>query len=275
MATTKLENLINPQVMEDMIAAQLPAAIKFAPLAIIGTKLEKTAGNTLSIPKYAFIGNAQDVAEGEAIPVSKLTTSMTTVTVKKAGKGVEITDESVLSGHGDVIEEAANQIKLSIAGKIEDDLIASLETIEAPYVYEAGTNITPEKIAMAKIKFGELVDEPAVLFVTPSQYAEIITNKDFIALKDFGGKPVLMSGIVGEVYGCQVIVTSKLPINGGKVSNYIVKPGALGIEMKRSPQIETTRFSKNRITELTGDQHYATYLKNVSKAVKVIFDVTP
>ena len=78
---TKLENLVNPQVLADMISAELPNAIRFAPLAVVGRKLEGRAGNTITMPKYGYIGDAVDVAEGEDIPISQMSTTTTQVTV--------------------------------------------------------------------------------------------------------------------------------------------------------------------------------------------------
>lgn len=51
--TTKLQNLINPQVMADMISAGLPAKIKFTPLAKVDNTLAARPGNTITVPKYA------------------------------------------------------------------------------------------------------------------------------------------------------------------------------------------------------------------------------
>ena len=67
---TKIADLINPEVLEDMISAELPNAITFAPLAVVGTRLEGRAGNTITMPKFGYIGDAVDVAEGEDIPIS-------------------------------------------------------------------------------------------------------------------------------------------------------------------------------------------------------------
>jgi hypothetical protein len=49
---TKIADLINPQVLADMVSAELPNAITFAPLATVGTRLEGRAGNTLTMPKF-------------------------------------------------------------------------------------------------------------------------------------------------------------------------------------------------------------------------------
>ena len=50
---TKLENLINPQVMADMISAKLPQMIKVTPIARIDNTLVGRAGDTITIPKFA------------------------------------------------------------------------------------------------------------------------------------------------------------------------------------------------------------------------------
>ena len=51
---TKLAQLVNPQVLADMISAELPNAIALAPLAVVGRKLQGSGGNTLTMPKYGY-----------------------------------------------------------------------------------------------------------------------------------------------------------------------------------------------------------------------------
>ena len=101
MTITKLQNMINPEVLASMVDGELEFAIKFAPLATIDKTLVGRPGNTVSLPAYKMIGEAANVAEGEAIPVEALATESVDVTVKKAGKGVMLTDEAILSGYGD------------------------------------------------------------------------------------------------------------------------------------------------------------------------------
>ena len=73
MALTKLENLVDPEVMAQMVSAKLPKKIKFSPIARIDTTLAGRPGSTITVPKYAYIGDAEDVAEGVAMGTTVLT----------------------------------------------------------------------------------------------------------------------------------------------------------------------------------------------------------
>ena len=45
--TTKLENMVNPEVMAPMVSAKLEAAMKFAPLATIDRTLQGKPGGSI------------------------------------------------------------------------------------------------------------------------------------------------------------------------------------------------------------------------------------
>ena len=110
MTITKLEKMINPQVLASMVDGELEFALKFTNLATVDKTLVGRPGNTISLPAYKMIGEATDVGEGEAIPVEALATEIQNVTVKKAGKGIRITDEAILSGYGDPLGQASKQL---------------------------------------------------------------------------------------------------------------------------------------------------------------------
>ena len=254
---TKIADLINPQVLADMISAELPNAITFAPLATVGTKLEGRAGNTLTLPKFGYIGDAADVAEGEDIPIAKMTTSETEVTIKKAGKGVELTDEAVLNGYGDNVGEAKAQIVMSLANKIDNDMLASLKTASLT----ASAAMSVAGLLTAKAKFGEKVNQPSVLVINSANYVKIAT--EIVSLENTD--KVLMDGVVGKLAGMQVAISDKL----ANTEAYIVATGALGLEYKRRVMVETDRDIISKTNVITGDVHYATYLRDESKAIKV------
>ena len=53
MATTKLSDLLNPQVVAEYIDAKLVDKIKLSPLAVMGTALQSPPGNTITMPAWA------------------------------------------------------------------------------------------------------------------------------------------------------------------------------------------------------------------------------
>lgn len=273
---TKIANMINPEVMADVVRDKLTDLIKFTPLAKIDTTLQGRAGDTVTLPKFAYIGDAADVAEGEAIPMSLLTTSTSKVKVKKAGKGIKITDEAVLSGYGDPVGEGTNQLSLSIAAKVDNDCLTALSGIKANMTVDvsAKNTIGSHVIADGLVKFGENLEGEKVLLIAPAQLAQIRKDPDYLKPSEMTQKAI-MSGVIGEIWGCQICVSNKIKASGSKYTNYIVKPGALAIYLKRGVEVETARDISLKLTEITADEHYAVYLLDESKAVKLVTAENP
>lgn len=211
MAMTKLANLVNPQVMADMISATLPKKIKFAPIASINRNLEGRAGNTITIPKYAYIGDAEDVAEGVAMGTTVLTASTTQATVKKAGKALELTDESVLSGYGDPLGEAGKQATMSIASKIDTDCYNALLDADLKYAPASPVVISYAGVVHANAKFGDESDATLakVLFIHPDQEETLLLDSNFIS-NDKYNADVIMNGHIGRIAGAEVVKSKKV-----------------------------------------------------------------
>lgn len=278
MAQTKLTNLVNPQVMADMISAGLDKAIKFSPLAKIDSTLVGQPGNTITVPKYAYIGDAEVVAEGVAMDTVVLSATTTTATVKKAGKGVEITDEAALSGYGDPVGEAEKQLKISIAAKIDNDCYDALNSATAKYDGKAAI-IGYEGVVKAVDVFGEEDYTQKVMFIHPKQITQLRLDPEF---RDKNKYPldVVMTGVIGEIAGCQVIPSKKVKLTDTyyecpivKVTNAEVDGDvpALTIYRKRDVIVESDRDILKKTTVITADEHYTAHLSNDSKVVVAQF----
>lgn len=212
MAMTKLKDLVDPQVMADMVSAKLPKKIKFTPIARIDTTLEGRPGSTITVPKYAYIGDAEDVAEGVAMGTTVLTASTTEAKVKKAGKAVELTDESVLSGYGDPVGTAVNQLTMSIAAKVDNDGYDAL--CGAPLTYDGtATEISYRGVVSANAKFEDESDASLtkIIFIHPNQEATLLNDDDFKS-NDKYPLNVIMSGTIGSIAGAQVVKSKKVKL---------------------------------------------------------------
>jgi len=212
MPQTKLANLVDPEVMADMVSAKLPKKIKFSPIARIDTTLVGRPGSTIVVPKYAYIGDAEDVAEGAAMGTTVLTASTTEAKVKKAGKAVELTDESVLSGYGDPMGTTVNQIAMSIAAKVDNDCYDAL--CDAPIQYDGtAANISYSAVVSANSKFDDESDAALtkILFINPAQEATLLNDADFKS-NDKYPLNVIMRGTIGSIAGAQVVKSKKVKL---------------------------------------------------------------
>ncbi|AND39613.1 N4-gp56 family major capsid protein [Cytobacillus oceanisediminis] len=264
MAQTKLANLVNPQVMADMISASLPNKIKFAPLARLDDTLVGQAGDTVTIPKFSYIGDADDLTEGVAMGTVVLSATTQSATIKQAGKAVEITDKAALAGYGDPVGEAERQLEDSIAAKVDKDLVTALNG--ATLLHDnALAVISYDAIVDAVDKFEEEDDEQKILFIHPLQKGTLRKDPKFIE----NVPNAFMTGVIGEIAGCQVVASKKVPNNAGVYTNFIVKPGALAIYLKKDVEVESQRDILAKTTVISADEHYVAVLENDAKAVRV------
>ena len=264
---TYLSDLIDPQVIADLVDQKLVDYIRFAPLAVIDTTLQGRPGSTVTVPRYAYIGDATVVAEGQDIPISKLEQDSVDAEIHKIAKGTQITDEAMLSGFGDPMDEGATQIVLSIASKLDNEMLAVLETIASPMVHTGTTGgLVPDDVNNALELFGEDVDGEKVLLVPPALHTKLRATKEWVPASEMAAN-MLIKGAVGECYGCQVVVSNKLKTSG---EAFIVKPGALRIFLKRDTLVEKARDIINKSTIVTADKHEVCYLYDASKAIKIV-----
>ena len=277
---TEIKNLIDPQVLAEFIDVKLMNAIKFAPLCAVNNELQGRPGSKLTLPQYTFIGLADDVAEGDDVKFGDLGYRTVEVPVKKAGKGVKITDEAILSAYGNPVDEIAKQLLMAIAGKVDNDCVeafrngsinlaqgeadAELDTVQTVNGAEFGKNMIIDMIA----KFGEDIEEDMTLLVNPAHLAVLRKSDDFVHVMD--GQAII-SGEMGQIFGCRVVVSNKVNANEA----FLVKAGAVEIIMKRNVAVEADRDIVNKTNIFVVDEHYAVYLKDATKLVRATNVVIP
>lgn len=255
---TKLANLIDPQVLAEYLDVKLMDAIKFAPLCAVRNDLVGRPGDTLSLPKYAFIGLAEDVAEGEDVPMANLSATKVDKKVKKAGKGVKITDEAILSAYGNPEDEIAKQLLMAIAGKVDNDCAEAFR--------QATLTVTAAKfdkyvISDMMAKFGEDLEEDMTAVINPAHLAILRKDPDFVQVNQ---GDVIMNGEVGRLFGCRIVISNKVQTTEA----FLVKTGAVKILMKRNVMVEADRDIVNKTNVFVADEHYVAYLEDESKIVK-------
>ncbi len=208
---TKMENMINPEVMGDMLDAKIEAQLKLTPYAKVDTTLQGVPGDTKTVPSWNYIGDAEDIAEGEEVDTTKMTSSKSTFTIKKAMKSVSITQESINSGLGNPVGQAETQLAKSIAGKVDNDVLN--EAYKAKMSSGDGTSqISYSGLVDASTKFEDEEDGiEKVLFIHPAQEGTLLKDSNFISADKY--EPgVMVKGAIGKVAGCQVKKSKKVKL---------------------------------------------------------------
>lgn len=278
MAVTKLANLINPEVMADMISAKIDNAIVVTPFAKVDNTLAGQPGSKISVPRYDYIGDAATVAEGADIGESQLTADVVEYEVKKAAKGVTITDEALLSAYGNPAGEITNQLSISLAGKVEGDCVDALAG--ATDTYEAGAVISYEGIVNAIDKFEEELNTEKVMFINPAQVSTLRLDPNFISADKYN-QQVIMRGEIGMIANTRIVPSRRIKLATDTYSCPIVKietddrteddVPALTIFTKRETNVETERDTHKKTTFISADKHYVVALTNDAKVVVAKF----
>lgn len=212
MSVTKLENLVDPQVLADMVSGKVEKYIRVTPFAKIDNTLQGRPGSTITVPFYGHIGNAVVVNEGEQIPTKALSTSTKDYKIHKIGNGVTLTDESVLSGYGDPVTEAGKELASSIAQKVDEDAMSELLKSDQHFI--SSTTIKYEAVVDGIDVFQEEWNTPKVMFIHPSQVTKLRKDANFISADKYGvGTNVVMYGEIGMIANTRIVMSKRVPKN--------------------------------------------------------------
>ena len=283
MSMTKMTNMINPEVMGDMISAKIEALLKITPFAKVDTSLQGVPGDTKTVPSWNYIGDAVDVAEGESVTGTVLTCGSKTFTIKKAMKQVKISQESVNSGLGNPIGQAEKQLALSVAGKVDSDVLEAVLT-STQTSGDGTAAISYAGIVDAVGVFDEEEITDKVMFVAPSQVTKLRKDADFISADKYNNS-VMMTGEIGMVAGVRIVPSKKIVEDGGVFTCPIIKLEAASAEteytedelaavtifLKKDTQTDAEWIPGNQSHEITTAKYYGVALTNEAKVVLAKF----
>ncbi|MCD7132962.1 N4-gp56 family major capsid protein [Limosilactobacillus balticus] len=264
--------MLDPQVLSEMLSAQLTAGLRFAPLGEIDTTLVGKPGSTVDFPAWNYIGDAKDLKEGEAIETADLTYGTKSATIKEVGNGVNLTDQSILTGYGDPYGEAGNQLLTSIQNKIDNDSLEALRGATQTKSADATLDGLQDVLDMYNLEDDRTVI--AIVSPTVAGRLRLSAGKDWLRGSELGAQRII-SGVSGEILAVQIVRSRKLNANEGifVLPKKDAKDKApLKIMLKRDVVVEAERHAGKRSTALYASTYQAPYLYDPSKVIKVTFN---
>lgn len=224
---TNITTLVNgdvfdPEVVSDMINAKVEKKAVMSGYIKVDSTLQGVPGSTITVPRWGYIGEAVDLEEGQPIDTTKMAFTTAQYGIKKIGKGVMLTDEAQLSGYGNPMGTATNQIAMSISEKLDNDRVAVLYESKNVLDTHVGSAIKYAAIVDGVDMFGEEEESRKVILIHSKQKTQLRKDADFLSADKFQAG-VMVSGAIGRVAGCDVVVSNKVKMEDGVYYNPIIK----------------------------------------------------
>lgn len=125
MANTINKNVIVPEVYAELVREKIAGKTKVAQFAKVLGDLQGKEGETLTMPKWGYIGDATDWAINTPMTSTQMKQTKTTATIKAiAAPAVKVADYDNEVELGNAVNEVAGQQAVSIARKQDTDAIA-------------------------------------------------------------------------------------------------------------------------------------------------------
>lgn len=221
--TTTLVNgdVFDPEVVSDMINAKVTKKAVMTGYIHVDNSLEGVPGSEVTVPKWGYIGEAKEYAEGEPIDTTKMAFTTAQYGIKKIGQGVRLTDEAQLSGFGNPVGTATSQIALSISEKLDNDRVTVL--YDSNNVFDGTASVIKYTAIVDGVDmFNEEEESNKVILIHSKQKTQLRKDPDFIAADKIGAE-LITTGAIGKIAGCEVVVSNKVKCEDGVYFNPIIK----------------------------------------------------
>lgn len=251
MPFTKRSDLIIPELLIEAIQgefAQNMLILYGSGAAVVSQTLpgDKRGGDTVSVPYFGTLGEAEVLNEGEALTPEGLTESKETATVIRGGKAFETTEWARMAANADPYPEAARQFRV-IMQRLWDTKLVAAATASLPSTYindvstgVGATTMNFDVVADTTGGWGDQQENIEMIAVHSKVY------RDLQKLKDTTGRNLLQlptqKGDPARIYGIPVMVSDRCTKNVGSPNTYeslIFKRDATALWMQEAPVVLT------------------------------------
>lgn len=258
----KYNDLFTPAVLKPIVAKKIASKLQARPFMVEDNSLMGIPGDSVIVRKYQRkSGSAKGgkLAEGAQVSYAEIEKVETPYKVSKWAEGFKMTDEELAYGE-DGLRANLELLADDMAHMLDDEFYKELAKGTA-----FGTDIAEVSYAnVIKVlgKFEDEGDEVKYLFINPKDYETLCLDPMFTHASALGDKTIV-SGRVGEVAGCMVIRSRKVP--AGKI--FVMKQGAVTLFNKVALKVESQREIDTFENKTAASQHFVVALTDASKVI--------
>ena len=257
MANTINQNVIVPEVYASLVREKIAGKVKVAQFLVNLGDLHGKVGETLTMPKWSYIGDAKDWDINTPMDVTQMKQTSTQATIKAIqAPAVKVADYDNEVELGSAIEEAASQQALGVARKYDTDAIAC--ALESPLKYKLATKNTvtqDELIAMLGLYGDDRDSADFDAIVIHSAFAPSFYKMDMFVKRDLtmtaDGNGIATNGVIGTFLNIPVVLSDRLYDTTNQEGFILMmKKNAISIIPKENPLAEASRDASLRQTTI-------------------------
>lgn len=263
--------IIIPEVLHDLVQFDYENNLVLAQLCAVNTDLEGKPGESVRVPYSPELSDAEDLLEGASLTPEDTTDAEVSITIKKSGKAVSVTEEAINRASYDVTDDKRIKIARSIARKV--DATVNEEFLKTTLVHDISAEATNntlsyDAIVDAQALMGEeFYTSKPVLVIHSKQMATLRKSEDFkVGFKPADSNFLSFAGMLIDI---PVIISDRVKYNPAslKYESMLVCPGAVVLAYKKRPTLNTDYNSLSDVHFLSSFVHYGAKLVNPGRGV--------
>jgi hypothetical protein len=264
MANTVNKNVIVPEVYAELVREKVAGKVMVAQACKILGDLKGKVGETLTMPKWAYIGDAKDIVLGTPMEATNMKQTSTTATIKMiAAPAISVNDYDDVVELGSALDEASKQQGTSIARKLDIDAITEGKKTVLQKQLATKNTVTFDEMNAILGLYGD--DANASDFEFIAIHSAFIPS--FLKMDGFvsaevtftaQGNGIQLNNLLGYFRGIPVVVSDRLYDNTNTEGFILViKKDSIGLIPKESPFTEVARDASTRTNTIFTSQYYA------------------
>ena len=264
MANTVNKNVIVPEVYAELVREKVAGKVMVAQACKVLGDLKGKVGETLTMPKWAYIGDAKDIVLGTPMEATNMKQTSTTATIKMiAAPAISVNDYDDVVELGSALDEASKQQGTSIARKLDIDAITEGKKTVLQKQLETKNIVTFDEMNAILGLYGD--DANASDFEFIAIHSAFIPS--FLKMDGFVSAEVTftaqsngiqLNNLLGYFRGIPVVVSDRLYDNTNTEGFILViKKDSIGLIPKESPFTEVARDASTRTNTIFTSQYYA------------------
>lgn len=206
--------------------------------------------------------NFSSVGEADDIVAQTYTRAIkSTLTPGEVAASFFLTDQRVESDDQDIVGDAARELGIGLAQKIETDIVSLFASVTGGSVGAGGTPTWGHVLAAQSILRNANAPGPYTLVIHPYVYHQL-AKVATVAISTQTNAPALQDRLVqnfymGSAYGVDIFTTSNIPVASNLARGVLFSRDAFALDTRRPPRLERERDAGRRGWELVMSAVYA------------------